>query len=141
MTAKTFTLSSYVEAANKKYGSYTLELDEKTSTTLANPIRVPSDEARERLFQLVEEISSDKKADAPKEGEWNEVGADEDSEMSAEELTRMKPLLTEFFLLVGDDNTPKLLELIGNDLMILLDIFQDYFKEVGLGEASTSLES
>ena len=50
----------------------------------------------------------------------------------------MQPLLVEFIQLVGDENVSKLLDKVGHDLAVLMDIFQDYFAEVGLGEASSS---
>jgi hypothetical protein len=50
----------------------------------------------------------------------------------------MQPLINEIFTLVGDENVVKLLARVGGDLSITMKIFQDYFKEIGLGEASDS---
>lgn len=131
--SKIFTLENYQKKADETYGSFTLEFGKGAQTTLRNPLRV-DEKSRERVFELVDELQA--KPVEGEDGKWQEVGAEET--LSADELKRMEPLITEFLTLVGDANTPKLLDVVKGDLAVLMNIFQDYFVEVGLGEASSS---
>lgn len=131
-----FTLDSYREAAEEKYGSFEIQISKTVSTHLYNPLRI-DEKKRNRVFEIIEELEPEKKE--AQDGKWQEVGGDDDG-MSMKDVAKMHPLLVEFILLVGDDNTQKLIDQVGHDITILLAIFQDYFKAVGLGEASTSEE-
>ncbi len=134
--SKIFTLDYYQQKADEKYGTFDIQLSKTVSVKLYNPLRI-SEEKRERVFQIVSELDTSKKQKDAKDGEWNEVGGDDDT-MSIEDVAHMQPLLVEFIQLVGDENAPKLIDKVGHDLAVLMDIFQDYFAEVGLGEASSS---
>jgi hypothetical protein len=46
--------------------------------------------------------------------------------------------MLEILSLVGDSNVTKLIDQISGDLSVIMAIFQDYFKEISLGEASAS---
>lgn len=136
-----FTLASYEEEADKKYGSFTIDLGNKVTCNLRNPLRLP-DEKQERVFELIDELTSfekNKAAEEAADGKWTEVGGDD--EHSLDDLKRMKPIFIEFLTLVGDKNVDKLIARVKDDFAILSSLFQDYFKEVGLGEASSSEDS
>lgn len=117
--SKMFSLDNYEAEAEKEYRSYQIRVDADTVVKLFNPLRV-SEEKRARLFELIPQMAF--------EGE----------EATADDLKRMQPLINEIFTLVGDENVVKLLARVGGDLSITMKIFQDYFKEIGLGEASDS---
>jgi len=134
---KAFTLASYREKANETYGAFTIDLGDGVSTELRNPMRI-SEQAQERAFEIMAELKDQKTPEEPEEGKWTEVGADSDDEIDFEQLKRMRPIMLEFLSLVGDKNTPLLLDAIRDDLAVLMAVFQDYFAEVGLGEASSS---
>ena len=134
MSAKVFSLDNYRAAADKTYGSFKLKINKDVTTEFHNPLRI-EEAKRDRVFELIDELTPEQPE--KKEGEWQEVGAD-DEPMSIEDLRKMQPLLVEFLLLVGDKHTPILIDAVGGDFAVLMSIFQDYFSEVGLGEASSS---
>lgn len=114
-----FSLDTYEKQANEDYGSYEIRVDADTVVTLKNPLRV-KDAKRTRLFEVVQELSFDKE------------------NPTAEDVARITPLMIEIMELVGDDNVSLLIDRISGDLSVTMAIFKDYFKAVGLGEASNS---
>lgn len=119
---KIFSLDSYQEQADKDYGSYSIRVSPETVVVLLNPLRI-NQEKRDRLFEIIPEISTD---------------GDEDKSFGPEDLKRLSPLIIEILQLVGDRNVDKLINAISGDFAVVMRIFQDYFKAVGLGEASVS---
>lgn len=136
---KVFSLESYREEAEKQYGSYTLRLDEETVTVLRNPLRM-NDQDQERVFELLTSIAPEEKKSEEGDEQWNEVGADdpETEDLAVEDIAKMKRVIMEVLELVGDSKTSILLDVVREDFAILMSVFQDYMKEVGLGEASSS---
>lgn len=117
---KTFDLSTYQEKADAEYGVYTIRVSEDTVVRLLNPLRI-AEEKRTRLFELIPTLT-------PEEGE----------EPDADAVARIVPAILEILELVGDHNVDKLLNAIRGDFAVVMQVFQDYFKEIGLGEASLS---
>jgi len=120
----TWTLESLIEEANAKFGSCSVSFGNE-KTELRNPIRIP-EKARERVFEILDEIQAD--ADATK--------ADDSHKSTLDQAA----VFAEFLTLVGDAKTPKLLAKIGDDLAVVMALFDKYQKDVGLGEASASSE-
>lgn len=114
-----FSLDAYEREADKLYKSYKIRVDEDTLVTLYNPIRI-SEANRTRLFEIIPLLTTDK------------------DEASTDDVSRMTPLMLEILELVGDENVDVLISRIRNDLSVTMSIFQDYFKEISLGEASSS---
>lgn len=108
-----FTLDAIRAAADAKYGSTDIEIDEKTTVHLLNPLRLPK-EKRNQLQALQELMNAD---DADQED-----------------------LLAEAIVLVADH--PKkgeaLIKAVGGDLAVLAQIFETYGKGAQVGEASAS---
>jgi hypothetical protein len=126
IVGKEFSLASYQEVADKTYGSFRVKVSDRTFATLRNPMRL-DDAANSKVLELVDQIVA-----------LTGDGEDEDKEMTTDDVKALKPLLSEFLLTVGDANTKKLLEAIAGDFVVLMAVFQDYFKEIALGEASPS---
>jgi hypothetical protein len=120
-----FTLDALRDAADKKYGSFRIEISPSKHTVLRSPMRI-SQAARTEVYRLIEEIAKVK-------GEDGEV--DEESHEANEMAVR---LVGEFFTAVGDRNTKALIDGIGDDLGLLLEVFSAYQSAVSLGEASPS---
>lgn len=119
MAKSMFTLDTYKKNADKQFGQYDIRVDADTIVTLKNPLRIDEDN-RVSLFSIVEQLKF------------------EGDEATAEDVARMAPLMVEIMRLVGDENVDKLIAGIEGDLSVTMAIFQDYFKAVGLGEASSS---
>lgn len=117
---KTFDLSAYQDKADAEYGVYTIRVSEDTVVNLRNPLRIAQDK-QDRLFALIPTLST-------------EEGAEQD----ADSVARIMPAILEILELVGDENVDKLLNAIRGDFAVVMQIFQDYFKEIGLGEVSLS---
>jgi hypothetical protein len=116
---KLFSLDTYEKDADKEYASYQIRVNEDTIVTLKNPLRIREDN-RTRLFELLPEL------------------AFEDETPTTEDVKRITPLMLEVLQLVGDENVGLLVDRISGDLSVIMAIFQDYFREIGLGEASLS---
>lgn len=112
-----FSLDDYKKQADKEYKTFQIKVGNDI-VTLNNPIRIPA-EKRDRLFEIIPQLSSDEK-------------------VGAEDLKRLAPLLIEVLELVGDENVDKLVADVRDDLPLTFKIFQAYFEEIGLGEASRS---
>ncbi|MCD2462458.1 phage tail assembly protein [Streptomyces sp. MBT42] len=108
-----FSLDDIRAAADAKYGSTDIELDEKTTVHLLNPLRL-SKEKRAELSALQEQMEAD--------------GADQED------------LLAKAIVLVADH--PKkgeaLIKAVGGDLALLAEVFETYGKGAQVGEASAS---
>jgi len=117
--SKVFSLDTYEKDADKDYAAYQIRVDADTVVTLKNPLRI-KDAQRERLFELLPQLTFEN--DTP----------------TSEDVKRIAPLMIEILESVGDDNVGKLIERVAGDLSVTMAIFQDYFKEIGLGEASLS---
>jgi len=113
-----FSLDTYKKQADKEYKTFQIRVSGDTIVTLNNPIRIPADK-RDRLFEIIPQLSSDEK-------------------VGAEDLKRLAPLLIEVLELVGDENVNTLIADVRDDLPLTFKIFQAYFEEIGLGEASRS---
>jgi len=117
--ANTVTLDSIRAAANAKYGSYDIAVDESTTVKLRNPLRLSKDE-RATLRELQERINAE-----PEEGQEAEDQGD---------------LMAEAIRLVADHkpSANKMLREIGDDLAVLVQIFEGYIEGAQVGEASAS---
>lgn len=116
---KLFSLDTYEKDADKDYTSYQIRVDADTVVTLKNPLRI-NDAKREHLFEILPQLQIDNE---------NPTSAD---------VNRIAPLMLDILKDVGDENVDKLIDRIRGDLSVTMAIFQDYFKEIGLGEASLS---
>lgn len=114
-----FSLDDYKKQADKEYKSYQIRVKGDKLVTLNNPLRI-SEKNRERLFEIIPQLSS---------GE---------GKTEAKDLARLAPLLIEVLELVGDENVGELIADVRDDLPLTFAIFQAYFEEIGLGEASHS---
>ncbi|QAY15676.1 tail assembly chaperone [Streptomyces phage TinaBelcher] len=105
-----YTLDDIRSAADAKYGSTDIALDEKTTVHLLNPLRLPK-EKRARLVALQDEMDA----------EGNEVDQEE--------------LLSEAIRLVADHpkKADSLLSAVGGDLAVLAQIFETYGKGTQAG--------
>lgn len=113
-----FSLDTYEKNAEKNFKSYKIRVDEDTIVTLYNPIRI-SDENRAQVFELASKL-------------------DVDGDLTNEQVSMMGPIALEIMRLVGDENVDILISRIRNDLAVTMNVFQDYFTEIDLGEASSS---
>jgi len=117
--ANTVTLDSIRAAVEAKYGSYDIEITEGDVCKLRNPLRLDKDE-RNQLRELQERINTE-----PGEGE---------------EAPDQETLLQEAIVLVAEHKptAKKLIRAIGDDLAVLVQIFEGYSEGAQVGEASAS---
>jgi len=117
--ANMVTLDSIRAAAERKYGTYNIEVEEGVVAKLRNPLRLSKDE-RKQLKALQDRIN-----DEPAEGEEREDQED---------------LLAEAIRLVAEHvpTANKLLRQVGDDLAVLAEIFEGYSAGAEVGEASAS---
>ncbi|MBQ0949246.1 MULTISPECIES: phage tail assembly protein [unclassified Streptomyces] len=108
-----FTLDNIRAAADAKYGSTDIEVDEKTTVHLLNPLRLPK-EKRDQLVALQDKMDDD--------------GADQEK------------VISDALRLVADHpkKAEALLTAVGGDLAVLAQIFETYGKGSQVGEASAS---
>ncbi|MFE5663405.1 phage tail assembly protein [Streptomyces niveus] len=108
-----YSLDDIRAAADAKYGSTDIALNEKTTVHLLNPLRLPK-EKREELTGLQDELDKE--------------GADQEE------------LLSRAILLVADHpkKGEELLKAVNGDLAVLAQIFETYGKGTQAGEASAS---
>lgn len=110
-----YTLDDIRAAADAKYDSTDIEVDEKTTVHLLNPLRLPK-EKRAKLMEIQDQLDKD--------------GTDVDQEEA----------LTNALRLVADH--PKkaevLLKAIDGDLAMLASVFETYVKGTQAGEVSAS---
>lgn len=113
-----FTLQDIVDAAERQFGSTEIQIDENTTVTLVNVVRLPR-EKRQRLIQLQKELDG--------EGKTEEELAEVDQ----------VPLLEESLRLVAKTEAEgdKLIAALGGDLALLASTFSFYGKETEVGEA------
>lgn len=110
--ATTFTLDDIRAAAEKKYGATEIDLGTRV-VSLVNALRLPKGR-RDELLKLQDRLQ--------------EEGADQEE------------LVKEAILLVAatEGEGKALLKAVGDDLAVLMEIFQNYAGETELGEASAS---
>ncbi|QAY15922.1 tail assembly chaperone [Streptomyces phage Janus] len=103
-----FTLDAIRAAADAKYGSTDIELNEKTTVHLLNPLRLPK-EKRAELSALQEQMEAD--------------GADQED------------LLAKAIVLVADHpkKGEELIKAVNGDLALLAEIFETYGKGAQVG--------
>ncbi|MDX3405155.1 phage tail assembly protein [Streptomyces sp. ME02-6977A] len=108
-----FTLDNIRAAADAKYGSTDIEVDEKTTVHLLNPLRLPK-EKRDQLVALQDKMDDD--------------GADQEQ------------VISDALRLVADHpkKAEALLAAVDGDLAVLAQIFETYGKGSQVGEASAS---
>lgn len=108
-----YTLDSIREAAEKKYGSFDIDLGNGEIVKLLNPLRI-SKENRKKLNGLQDRLD--------------------------EESDNQEELLAESLRLVAENRSAVdgLLAIIGDDLTILAEIFEQYTAATQTGEASAS---
>lgn len=113
------TLDTIRAAAELKYGGYAIALSETETLTLRNPLRMPKRE-RDAMGSLQERLN----ADTP-EGE---------AEVDQEEI------LSELLTLVADNKGlgQRFVDMLGGDLVLLMETFSQYGDKVQVGEASAS---
>lgn len=110
-----FSLDDIRAAADAKYSSTDIEVDEKTTVHLLNPLRLPK-EKRDELAGIQDQMDAE--------------GVDVDQEK----------LLGDAIRLVADHpkKADALLSAVGGDLAVLAQIFETYGKGTQVGEASAS---
>jgi hypothetical protein len=110
-----FSLDDIRAAADAKYGSTDIQVDEKTTVSLLNPLRLPK-EKRDELAKLQDRLDSD------------DEGVDQEQ------------VLADAIRLVADNGRKVdiLLKAVGGDLALLAQIFETYGKGAQVGEASAS---
>ena len=110
-----FSLDDIRAAADAKYGSTDIQVDEKTTVSLLNPLRL-SKEKRDELSSLQNKLDS------------------EDEDVDQEQV------LADAIRLVADNDkkVDVLLKAVGGDLALLAQIFETYGKGAQVGEASAS---
>ncbi|MGM9381115.1 phage tail assembly protein [Streptomyces antibioticus] len=108
-----FSLDDIRSAADAKYGSTDITVDEKTTVSLLNPLRLPK-EKRDQLVALQDRMDDD--------------GADQEL------------VISDAIRLVADHpkKAEALLTAVGGDLAVLAQIFETYGKGSQVGEASAS---
>lgn len=117
MASNVITLDSIREKIEAKYASTDIQLSKTEVVKLRNPLRLPKAE-RARMMNLDKELEA--------------VKDDIDGQLE---------LIEEIISIAADPkHTPgkRLVEEVGNDAAILLDIVDRYLGEQELGEASTS---
>ena len=112
--ATVVTLDSIREAAEKKYGSYDIELGGGNVVRLLNPLRL-SESARKRLAALEEQEGGD------------------DTDSVAERLHETVRIIAE-----SPEQAAKLIEAVNGDLGVLATIIEQYGDAAEVGEASPS---
>ncbi|MFG2923882.1 phage tail assembly protein [Streptomyces sp. NPDC048305] len=108
-----FSLDDIRAAADAKYSSTDITVDEKTTVHLLNPLRLPK-EKRDKLVNLQDEMDKD--------------GSDQEQ------------IIADAIRLVADHpkKAEALLAAVGGDLAVLAQIFETYGKGAQVGEASAS---
>ena len=109
------TLDSIREAAEKKFGSYDIELGEGSEVKLLNPLRL-SKENRKKLMSYQDEANSE--------------NSDVDQEDVIEDMLRL--------IAESPKAADLLIKALDGDLAVQMQIFDDYAKATSLGEASAS---
>lgn len=109
------TLDSIRDAAEKKFGSYDIELGEGREVKLLNPLRLTK-ENRKKLMSFQDEA--------------NDKDNDVDQEDVIEDMLRL--------IAESEKAADLLIEAVDGDLAVMMQIFDDYGKNTSLGEASAS---
>lgn len=112
-------LADIQKAAEQKYGDYTIDLGGGRLLTLRNALRLPKDQ-RDRLAQLQRQITTAQDGD-------QDLDALIDTVRDAVRLLVDSPELAE-----------ELLDAVGDDLPVLLEVFAGYQESAQPGEASPS---
>lgn len=117
------TLADIRAAAERKYGSYEIELDKGRVLTLRHALRLP-DKERDELFALIQTVRSEGGSEEQNFGVL--VGA-----------------IRQMVRLIGDntERADELIESIGDDLTVMMEIFEGYTEVAMPGEASPSPDS
>jgi hypothetical protein len=108
----TFSLDNIRAAADAKYGSTDIEFGEGKTVKLLNPLRLPKAK-RDALSDIAKRLESDTE---------DQVVVLQDALRSASETALVEELI----------------EAIGDDLGVLMEIFTDYMEGTQAGEASAS---
>lgn len=119
-----FTLADIHAAADAKYGSFDIELDEERTLVLANPLRLTKAE-RKALTAL-----SDRDESEPDE----KTGATEEDEDAT--IERMREIIR-----IAGRRSPlcdELFDALGEDVTLIMTVVESYFEGVQAGEASPS---
>lgn len=117
MSDNNFTLEGIQKAADQRFGKLVVD-----DAVFNSPVRIDK-ASRERVYELVEELSQEEES-----GEAEEFSED------------LLPTFIEFLTLVGDAKAKTLVKNIGDDLGVLILLFEAYNEAVGLGESSASSE-
>jgi hypothetical protein len=102
-------------AAEKKYGSFPIELSEDSTVTLLNPLRL-SKASRKKLLSFQETA--------------NDEDAEQDQEDMIEDMLRL--------VCESEKAGDLLIAAVDGDLAVMMSIFEEYQETVSLGEASAS---
>lgn len=111
--ASTFSLDDIKKAAEKKYGSTEIDLGDEGKVSLVNVMRLPK-ERRDALLKIQDGMKED--------------GADQEGGLKA--ILRL--------VAATEKQADKLLDAAGDDLAVLVTIFERYSAGTELGEASAS---
>lgn len=122
MSTNKFTLDDIKAAAEKKYGSFDIEIVEGENVSLLNPMRMDKSK-RSQLGELQKRLD-----------ELKDI-----SEEDAEEIDE-EAIIEEMLTLVcaTEGQAKKLLKALGGDLAVKLEIFNQYGEFTQAGEASAS---
>ena len=123
-----FTLDSIRQAVEDKFAPTVIELTSSSKVTLKNPARMESSE-RKQLNDLLQQLDG---LDLSGDGDLSEDEA----------LEKLADVAKQIF---STASTPaqatKLINAIGSDWLVLMEIISKWVQESGLGEVTSSTES
>ena len=123
----TFSLDDIKAAADRKYGSTLIDLgDGQEPVELLNALRLPKGQ-RKKLNAALKELESIR-------------DTSDDEEGAEDDLTAMSDIVGKVVVTVARNTAQgrRLLDACGDDLGLLMSIFESYNSETELGEASPS---
>lgn len=123
-----FTLDSIRQAVEDKFAPTVIELTANSKVTLKNPARMESSE-RKQLNDLLKQLDG---LDLSGDGDLSE---DEALEKLADVAKRI------FSTASTPAQATKLINAIGSDWLVLMEIISKWVQESGLGEVTSSTES
>lgn len=123
------TLDDIRAAAERKYGDYEVDLGQDRVLVLSNPLRLPKAK-RKDLFALIDKVQADDTG----------PDADEDRPSQADEIEGQLGAVRDILRLIADraEYAEELITAIGDDLPMLMEIFEGYMGVAQPGEALNS---
>lgn len=132
-------LSDLQDSVEKKNPSLSIEIDDETTVVL-RPLLRCSKQDRDEAVELIKLIIPED--DEESEGEEPDKDS-KDEDYDPEEVEKQEKALRELIYRVAYPKAAgeKLLESIGDDIALLMEVFTEYMGETDLGEASNSSDS